>query len=65
MSLYKEDVYESEDPPEEEQPSDSTAEELESEDVEKIHLDMGRAQKRFGNCVLDSENAGIFSLTII
>ncbi|KAL3104214.1 hypothetical protein niasHS_002241 [Heterodera schachtii] len=55
MSLYKEDVYETEDPPNAE--PIETVEKFESEEVEKVHMSMGAAKKRFDHCLLDSEGA--------
>lgn len=56
MSLYKEDVYETEDIPCEQ--SVEVEEQFEQPEVEKIHLDVGGVRKRFGNCILDAESAG-------
>ncbi|KAF7638862.1 hypothetical protein Mgra_00001671 [Meloidogyne graminicola] len=55
MSLYKEDVYETEDLPEPE--PDNTEEYFEHKEIEKVHVDILAAKKRFGNCLLDAEGA--------
>jgi hypothetical protein len=60
MSLYKEDVYETEDPPFLD-PID-LEENFENNEVEKIHIDSQGAKKRFNNCLLDSGNAGLLSI---
>lgn len=52
MSLYKEDVYETEDLPEPE--PDDNEECFENKEIEKVHVDLNAAKRRFGNCVLDS-----------
>uniref|UniRef100_A0A915MDK2 Uncharacterized protein n=1 Tax=Meloidogyne javanica TaxID=6303 RepID=A0A915MDK2_MELJA len=55
MSLYKEDVYETEDLPEPE--PDDNEEYFENKEIEKVHVDLNAAKRRFGNCLLDSGGA--------
>ncbi|CAK5088459.1 unnamed protein product [Meloidogyne enterolobii] len=55
MSLYKEDVYETEDLPEPE--LDDNEEYFENKEIEKVHVDLNAAKRRFGNCLLDSGGA--------
>uniref|UniRef100_A0A0N5AGZ7 Dynactin subunit 2 n=1 Tax=Syphacia muris TaxID=451379 RepID=A0A0N5AGZ7_9BILA len=55
MSIQKEDVYETEDLPEVDQPI-AQEETYESEDVEKIHIDVDNALKRFQGRLLNADN---------
>jgi hypothetical protein len=57
MSLYKEDVYETEDLPEPE--PDDKDEYFENKEIEKVHVDLKTAKRRFGNCVLESGGVGL------
>jgi hypothetical protein len=63
MSLYKEDVYETEDPPVPEPAS--MADQFENKEIEKIHMDLQGAKRRFGNCILYSESTGNIFDTIL
>lgn len=56
MPLYKEDVYETEDiqlP----DPDDMKEDFENNKEIEKIHIDLNGAKKRFVNCILDPRNA--------
>ena len=62
MSLYKEDVYETEDPPLPEQIE--AKEYFENNEIEQTHIDLHGAQRRFGKCILDPGNAGFHFVKI-
>lgn len=62
MSLYKEDVYETEDLPEPE--PDDNEEYFENKEIEKVHVDLNAAKRRFGNCLLDSGGAGLYGFLL-
>ncbi|KAM3724373.1 putative dynactin subunit [Dirofilaria immitis] len=63
MSLRKEDVYETEDLPEDDQQMIED-EIIESEEVERVHIDVDNAMKRFRGRLLSSENVD-FSDSIV